>query len=93
MSGAVALSNIRDEIAQAQRLAGHAQSRADMTSDRRQKKLWQEIANEWLARVDMLMNSLPPGEPGLPTADGNPASNGTATDEYRPTRTTKPRRG
>ena len=42
------------EIAQARRLAAHALSRAYMTSDFRQKGLWQEIAEEWLLRAEKL---------------------------------------
>jgi hypothetical protein len=43
-----------EEIAQAQRLATHALSRASLTLDFRQKTLWQQIAEEWLARVETL---------------------------------------
>jgi hypothetical protein len=43
-----------DEIRQAKRLADHALSRVRLTADRRQKELWQAIADEWLQRVAML---------------------------------------
>jgi hypothetical protein len=43
-----------DPIAQATRLAVHALERARATADRRQKKLWHEIADAWAARVAAL---------------------------------------
>jgi hypothetical protein len=43
-----------DEIRQAKRLADHALSRVRLTADVRQKKLWQDIADEWLRRVATL---------------------------------------
>jgi hypothetical protein len=43
------------DIAQARRLAAHALSRAHMTGgDFRQKRLWQDIAEEWCTRAEAL---------------------------------------
>jgi hypothetical protein len=58
-----------DEIAQARRLAAHALSRAQTTADRRQQKLWQEIADAWISRAaalehrKLITDALPPRRP------------------------------
>jgi hypothetical protein len=44
-----------DEVAHARILYGHAVSRAHMSGgDSAQKKLWQQIAKQWLARAEAL---------------------------------------
>jgi hypothetical protein len=57
------------DIEQARRLGTHALGRAAMTADWKQKERWQELAEEWATRVDMLIHGRGPAAP-----EASPAS-------------------